>query len=728
MLQLIQHLRSEKPEIVDVPRPLLKRGHLLIKASHTCVSPGTERNSVEFAQKGLLQKAQARPDLVKQVVGKMRNDGLLTAAQAALARLDQPLSLGYSASGTACEVSPEIEGFAVNDRVAAAGAGYAMHAQIISVPANLVVPIPVGVDLESAAFVALGAIALHGVRLAEVQVGECVAVIGLGLVGQLTAQMLRASGCRVVGIDLKGERCALAGQYIDGVAQSESEFIGLVNRFSASRGADSVIIAADSKGAETVELAGKAARDRGRVVAVGGVQTNLPRQIYYDKELDFRVSRSYGPGRYDPAYEEKGQDYPYAYVRWTERRNMLSFLDLLDQKKIDVSALITHRFPIEKATAAYDLITGQSGTSFLGVVLTYPLEAPMGTTVVLKENSASATQVRQQNLSVSFLGAGNFARSVLIPAARSVPDVTLQGVATASGLTCRQVASKFGFAFCTTDSGEILRHSQTNTVAIATRHDLHARQVIQALQAGKNVFVEKPICISEEELREISKVYLTVRGKIQLTVGYNRRFAPCILKLKSFATSFKEPMIAHYRVNAGFIKADHWLQDPSVGGGRIVGEICHFVDLLMHLTGAAPVRVTAKGLPNGGRYRDDNLVILLEFADQSVGTIHYCANGDASFPKERLELFVGGATGVVDDFKTLQLVRNGKSEVVRSWLRKDKGHRGEWQAFAEALKQGSEAIPFGEIVVGMLATFGIQKSLRSGAPVDIQTAGFPQSD
>jgi predicted dehydrogenase/threonine dehydrogenase-like Zn-dependent dehydrogenase len=695
---------------------------VLIRVAYTCVSPGTERSAVDFAKKNLLQKAQARPDLVAQVIRKARNDGLGAACKAALSRLEQPLALGYSASGTVIEIAEGSAQTVIPYRAAAAGTGYASHAEFIVVPANLVVPVPDSVDLESASFVALGSIALHGVRLAQPQIGECVAVIGLGIVGQITLQILKAAGCRVVGTDLKKERVEIARPYGDAVTADKSEFDAAVRRFSSGRGADVVIIAADSTTAAPVELAAEVARDRGTVVAVGAVATHLPRRAYYDKELSFRVSRSYGPGRYDPTYEEKGQEYPYAYVRWTERRNMQAFLDLVAQKKIDITALITHRFSIDHAPKAYELIAGGSPESSLGVVLTYPEQSPAPTPSLLIQQHDTAPSAAV--LHVSLLGAGTFARSVLIPSIKEIPELKVQGVATATGITAASVAKKFGFAFSTTNAQEILNDPATNVVVIATRHHLHAVQVIQSLAAGKHVFVEKPLCITREELREISEAYCGVRRRLILGTGYNRRFAACVRKVKSFRLAVKEPLLMTYRINAGFLRNDHWIQDSAEGGGRIVGEVCHFVDLLTYITGELPTRVTARALPNGEKYSSDNLAIVLEFADGSIGTIHYCANGDSAFPKERLEIFGGGTTAVIEDFKVLQIVRDGKSTITRWRLAKDKGHRREWQEFARALKEGREPIPYEEIVAGMLATFAVVSSLRTQGTVNVDTDAF----
>jgi len=474
-----------------------------------------------------------------------------------------------------------------------------------------------------------------------------------------------------------------------------------------------------------VNLAGQVARDRAVVTAVGTVGMDIERKAYYEKELDFRISRSYGPGRYDAVYEQKGRDYPIGYVRWTETRNMDSFLQLLAERKLDVQSLITHRFPIEQAHGAYELITGKSHAPFLGVLFTYPEASPLAQRIDL---TAHAQRAGEKSVAVGLLGAGGFAMGTLLPAMRAIEGVELVGCCSATGAHSRSASDKFGFRYCTTDEGEILRDASVNTVVIATRHHLHACQVLAALAAGKHVFCEKPLCLTEEELLEIVQARMSdsTTSRPLLMVGFNRRFAPLGVEMKEFV-SRGEPLVMHYRVNAGFIPPDHWVRDPEQGGGRIRGEVCHFVDFLTYLVGAVPIAVQALPLSHSGVYSDDNVVITLRFGNGSLGTIHYVANGDKSFSKERVEVFGGGAVAVLEDFRRLELVRGGRKRVMENRLTQDKGHRGEWQAWAEAIVgKRAEPIPFDEIVASTLATLRIAEARASGQGCEIDVPAFFQ--
>jgi predicted dehydrogenase len=454
------------------------------------------------------------------------------------------------------------------------------------------------------------------------------------------------------------------------------------------------------------------------VVSVGAVGTEIPRKPYFEKELNFVISRSYGPGRYDPNYEDKGQDYPVEFVRWTENRNMEAFLDLLSRCQINVSPLISHRFPIEDATDAYDLISGKRPESFLGVLLTYSDNVSFDRKVKLTSASLTA------HLRIGMLGAGNFATAILLPAMQQVKDIEFVGISTGSGVSARHVGERFGFSFCATDERELFEDSSINTIVIATRHNAHERQVIAALRAGKNVFCEKPLCIREEELAEIIGVHESIPAP-RLMVGFNRRFAPLAIKMKQFFSDIREPLSINYRVNAGYIPQTHWTQNPEQGGGRIIGEACHFVDLLTFLTRSTPVRVFAAPLANDGRYNEDNLHITLQFENGSVGTITYLANGDKSIPKERVEVFAAGSIAILDDFRTLELTRDAKRDRMTSKLRQDKGHRGEWEAFVDAIRTGTQSpIAFREIVATTLTTFRALDSARTGSAVDVNTDDF----
>jgi predicted dehydrogenase/threonine dehydrogenase-like Zn-dependent dehydrogenase len=706
-----------------------------VRVASSVVSAGTERASSEFARKNLLQKAKSRPDLVRDVINKVHRDGLLSAIQAVRSRLDQPQSPGYSSAGTVIAIGEGVTDIQPGDRVACAGAGFAVHAEIACVPRLLVARIPsrsVGdeVPFEEAAFSTLGAVALHCIRTAEATLGDLVAVIGLGLLGQLTLQLLKAAGCRVLGMDLDPSRVELARQMgADSVATSSSAFLDLCSDVSQGIGVDSVLITAETPSSDPVNLAGAVARDRAVVVAVGTVGMDIERKAYYEKELDFRVSRSYGPGRYDAAYEQKGRDYPIGYVRWTETRNMEAFVRLLAEGKVNLGPLITHRFEIEHASRAYDLITGEIREPFLGVVIQYP-----GTAVESRRPNLRTTGARRSyppnGVNVGLLGAGGYASSTLIPAMKASSATSLISVCAASGSHAQHAARKFGFQTSTTSESELIHNPEINAVVIATRHHLHARQVLDALGAGKSVFCEKPLCLSEDELIEICRTYLANSGseKLALMVGFNRRFAPMVQRLKAFLEPISEPLALHYRVNAGHLPVDHWMNDREQGGGRILGEACHFVDLTMFLAGSRVMDAEARAVGNSPRYSGDNVLISLRFSNGSEGTISYLANGDRSFAKERIEIFGGGSTAVLEDFRRLELVRNGRKEMIHSRLRQDKGHRSEWAAFAECLRTADDPpIAFEEIVASTLTTLRIQESLATGRKSDIDTALFLDS-
>jgi predicted dehydrogenase len=716
MKQVVQDMRSGQTMIVEVPVPKPGPGMVLVRTAVSLVSTGTERHALGFASRGLVGKAVARPDLVRQVIAKARRDGVLTAVEAAMNRLDQPLPVGYSSAGTVVEIGKGVKGIRAGDRVACAGGGYAVHAEFAQVPANLVARLPRGVEFEAGAFATLGAIALHGFRLGGAQVGERVGVIGLGLIGLLTTGVAKAAGCEVFGVDIDPERVKRARK-IGAKAVSREEASAAAEAFSGGAGLDVVLICADTPSNDAVELAGEVARDRANVVAVGLVGTQVPRPLYYAKELTFKISRSYGPGRYDPSYEERGLDYPMGYVRWTEGRNLQGFTKMLDDGAIDVAPLISHRFPISQAAQAYRLIQGETHEAFLAVLLTYDPGSEDG---VLGRRVDVSTRSPEPSATVRLgvLGAGNFANAVLLPLLRRIPSVECVGLASAGGVSGASAARKFGFRYTTTDDAQIFDDPQVNTVAVLTRHNLHARQTIAALKAGKNVFCEKPLALSWKELESIAGALR--RSRRILMVGFNRRFAPMAVRLRQATASLGKPMVMQYRVNAGALPAAHWVQDPEQGGGRIIGEVCHFIDLLTFLAGGSPTRVSAQGLPDDDRFRDDNVVINLTFADGSIGTISYVANGARSSSKERLEVFSGGTTAVLDDFRRLETFANGRHRVWRDRFRQDKGHRAEWMAFVESLNAGGPPpIPYDQLFGVSLAALAAVEALRSGKPVEI---------
>jgi len=716
MKQLLQNIKTGKASIEDVPVPTPRAGQALVRVAASLVSAGTERMVVEFAEKSLAGKARSRPDLVQQTLDKAKREGLMPTVQAVFNRLDQPMALGYSSAGVIVALGKNMQGFKVGQRVACAGGGYAVHAEYNLVPKKLLTPLPKNVDFESAAFTTLGAIALHGFRLAETQLGENVAVIGLGLLGLLTIQIAAAAGCNVLGVDLDPARVQLASALgLQAVARSRAESSAMA--FSANRGVDAVIICADAASNDPVELAGVIARDRARVVATGAVGLNIPRKVYYEKEISFINSRSYGPGRYDSNYEENGNDYPLGYVRWTEGRNFQAVVDLLASRKLKVESLITHRFPIEDGVKAYEVITGKKKEPFLGVLLTYSNTVEkLESLKVVRFNLQTLKHSNKVNLGV--LGAGLYANATLLPVIKNNKDFELVGIASSGGLHAQHSGKKFGFQYATSSDDEILNDPNINAVAILTRHDSHAELVVKALKAGKHVFVEKPLAINSDQLSVISKQLLKTDHCLLMT-GFNRRFSPLAQSLKSSIIHRQSSMYLHYRVNAGYIPLNHWTQDESLGGGRIIGEACHFIDMLTFLVGAPPVSVTAHALPNHGKYRDDNVSMTFTFPDGSIGVVDYLANGDKSMPKERLEVFCEGMIAVLDDYVSLTTVKDGKKKVES--MAQDKGWKAEMATFAESIREGSEPpIPYEQLIGVTKSTFAAAESIRNNGTVEIK--------
>ncbi len=713
MKQLLQNLKDGKTLVSEVPAPEPRAGQALVKTAVSLVSAGTERMVVEFAEKSLAGKARSRPDLVRQVIEKARREGIFATARAALNRLDEPMALGYASSGVIERLGEGMEGFHVGQRVACAGGGYAVHAEYAVVPRALLTPLPDSVDFETAAFTTLGAIALHGFRLAELQLGESVAVIGLGLLGLLEIQIAAAAGCRVLGIDIAPDRVQRAASLgLQAVPRENAE--SAVQAFTANRGVDAVLICADTPSTDPVVLAGEISRDRGRVVAVGAVGLTLPRKIYYEKELSFINSRSYGPGRYDSSYEEKGQDYPLGYVRWTEGRNFEAMISLFAEGKVQAAPLITHRFPIEDAADAYEVITGKRNEDFLGVVITYPQDARAEKRIAYPKTHAPS----DAPCKLGVIGAGLFANATLLPALKKVEGLALKGIASRGGLHAAHSAKKFGFEYAASDADSILQDPDINAVAILTRHDEHASLLLRALRAGKAALVEKPLALSEEELAEIEAFLRENENAPMFSVGFNRRFAPLAKRLAAFLEGRAEPLSLHYRVNAGYLPSTHWLHDPQQGGGRIIGEGCHFIDFATFLAGAPPMSVTAHALPDGGKYREDVLSMTFEFPDGSLAVIDYLANGDKSFPKERVEVFCEGKIAVLNDFRQLELISEGRRKRYKG--KQDKGWRGEWKAFTRALREGgAPPIPYADLFGVTRASFAAIRALRERVRVEI---------
>ncbi len=702
MRQVVQNLKNGVTELLDVPAPACHAGQLLIATRRSLISAGTERMLVEFGQANLLAKAKAQPERVRQVLDKVRTDGLLPTLETVFARLDQPLPLGYCNVGTVLAVGEGVTGFAPGDRVVSNGP----HAEIVCVPKNLCCRIPDEVSDDEAAFTVLAAVGLQGLRLADPALGETVVVLGLGLLGLIVVQLLVANGCRVLGADFDAHKLALARQFGAGTVDlsTGADPVTAAMAFSNNRGVDAVIITASTKSNEPVHQAAQMSRKRGRIVLVGVTGLALDRADFYEKELTFQVSCSYGPGRYDEAYEQRGQDYPFGFVRWTEQRNFEAVLDLLAGKQLDFGALISRQVPQAQAPDAYRLLTEDH--ALLGVILTYPENVSTARVIAMPQKPAqnSRTVVGHPPV-VGVIGAGNFASLVLLPALAKT-DARLKTVVDSSGAASALAARKYGFAQATSEYREALEDADITTVFIATRHNTHARFVIEALRAGKHVFVEKPLALNREELLQVRSAWEEA-GDRHLMIGFNRRFAPLAMRMRKLLASRSQPLSVIYTVNAGAIPPEHWTQDLKVGGGRIIGEGCHFIDLIRHLVGAPIVGLEARMLGDvpGVGVRQDKMSILLEFADGSMGTVHYLANGSKRFPKERVEVFSEGRVLVLDNFQRLQGYGWGGFAGARG-MRQDKGHQAEIQAFITRLQNGGEmVIPWSELEEVTLASF-----------------------
>lgn len=709
MKQIIQSLKDGSTILEDVPTPRTRRGSLLIETSSSLVSAGTERMLVDFGKSNWVERARQQPDKVRMVLEKLRTDGVVATFEAVQSKLDQPLPLGYCNVGRVIEVGAGVAGFQPGDRVVSNGP----HAEAVSVPRNLCAPVPDSVSDEHGAFTVLGAIGLQGVRLAAPTIGECVVVTGLGLIGLMTVQILRAQGCRVLGIDLDPSRLELAAQFgaeVVNPAKGE-DVLARANAFSRGRGVDAVLITASTRSSEPVSQAAKMCRKRGRIVLVGVTGLELSRADFYEKELSFQVSCSYGPGRYDPAYEEQGQDYPVGYVRWTEQRNFEAVLDLMASGALDLEPLISHRFALQDAPRAYELLS--SGEPSLGILLQYPGlgNAPTERAVSLPGHGMGEGGSAQQP-AVGFIGAGNYAGRVLIPAFRKA-GARLEMVASGGGVSAVHYGKKHGFARATTDVASMLEDDALNTVIIATRHDQHAGQVLDALRAGKHVFCEKPLCLTHEELDAIEQEASGRPGQ-KLMVGFNRRFAPHVHRIHQGLRAAKQPAAFVMTINAGEIPADHWTQDPAQGGGRIVGEACHFIDLLRYLAGVPVDHWSAMSMgPSAGLgITDDKAFINLHFSDGSMGTIQYLANGSKRFPKERLEVFCGGRILRLDNFRRLQAFDWPGVRAMRL-MRQDKGQADCAAAFLASVSKGEASpIPLDELIEVSRVTLNIAQDLR----------------
>ena len=709
---------SGEVKLEEVCAPIARPGGVLVHTAFSLISAGTERAKVQQSQMSLVGKARARPDQVRRVLTTLARDGVVATYRKVMNQLKTPVPLGYSLSGEVVEVGEGAEFFRVGDRVACAGST-ANHAELVFVPTNLCVKVPSGVSLESAACTTVGAIALHGVRQGNAQIGDVVVVLGLGLVGQFCVQLLIASGCKVLGVDFDPARLELAARLgAHQVSQTDRhEASSKLAEMSGGMGADVVLITAASSGPEPVHLAAELARDRARIVAIGTTALDLPREIFYKKELELRMSRSYGPGRYDPSYEDQGVDYPAGYVRWTENRNMESFLDLVKSGQVRPEALISHHIPFAEAERAYQVLLDDK--SALGILLEYDSsQKELERRIVLTSRPRTAVQ----QVSLGVIGAGNFCKSSLLPHLSREPKIRMMGICAATGISAKDTAKRFDFEYATCDPHEILSDRTINSVLIATPHNLHAPLAATALRAGKCVFVEKPLALEAAQLKELERI--CAEGNSGLMVGYNRRFAPHVRELARWMHSQPSTWVATYRVNAGRVPKDHWYRNPE-NGGRLLGEVCHFVDLLIYLFACYPLRVSAesaRAFTSKGPL-EDNATYTLCFESGSIAHIVYSAEGDSSVGKEHLEIIGNGGVATLEDFRRLTIVQNGKKREWRSW-RQDKGHKKEMHEFVQAATSGSAMpIPLADLWTTSYVCFTLRDALQERTEGRVELAG-----
>ena len=712
MQQLTQKLGSGDMIIQEVPYPQLGKGMVIVKNHYSIISAGTEGSTVLAARKSLIGKAKERPQQVKQVIDTLKKQGPIQTYRAVMKKLDAYSPLGYSCAGEVVEVGEGVTAFEVGDKVACAGVGYANHAEIVAVPINLCVKLNEEADLKNAAYNTLGAIAMQGVRQADMRLGESCVIIGLGLLGQLAALILKASGVTVIGMDVSEDavKQAIENDVVDlGLTRNAVGVEAQIQDATNGYGADAVIIAAATSSLDPINFAGAIARKKGKIVVLGAVPTGFDRDPYwYRKELELKMACSYGPGRYDLNYEEKGIDYPLPYVRWTEKRNMEAFQNLLNTKRIDIGYLTTHEFEFDKAKAAFDLVVSKS-EPFTGIALKYDTSKEISKA---KIKTSDATKLGKVN--ISFIGAGNYAQGNLLPNIPESDEVARVGVLTNTGTTSKRVAEKFKFQFCATNEADVL-DDKTNTVFVATRHDSHGSYVLKSLQANKHVFVEKPLCLLESELEAI--IEMQSKGNKAVMVGFNRRFSPLTAKLKKAIGNNLMTML--YRINAGAIPKDTWIQDLEIGGGRVLGEVCHFIDYLTYLNGSLPVKISASALPDANQL-NDTLNILIQFENGSSGVVAYYANGSKTMTKEYVEVFSAGMSATLSDFKELKIYGKGKPKK-KKLLNQNKGQKEMVEAFVDRLlKDGQAPIPFDDIVAVTKASFKVLESVkRGGAQIDI---------
>lgn len=733
MKQIIQYQKTGEMMIKDLPAPVLKDGGILVQNVFSLISSGTERSSVETAKASLISKARSRPDLVKQVIDNVKREGLITTYKKVQNRLDKYKEFGYSSAGIVLETSSGR--FKIGDRVACAGTGYASHAEVIFVPQNLAVKIPDTVSFEDASFTTLGAIALQGIRQADVHLNEYVAVIGLGLLGLLTVRLLKINGCSVIGLDISDNNFQIAKEFgCDEVLLSNSDSVSAINSLTKGFGTDAVIITASARSNEPLEYALRYARKKSKIVIVGSVNMNIPRSPFYEKELDLKISCSYGPGRYDYNYEEFGIDYPIGYVRWTENRNMQTVLDLIADKSLDVSSLISHKIPISRALDAYAIITGKIKDPYRGILIEYPFnefnDTHLNRVFNLQSSTNKKTVSSEQNLpdnckpgnyqdiKIGFIGVGNFAQNYLLPTLVK-HKITLCIISNSLPLSSDTVGKKYSFNFCSSDINEVFLDSTVNTVFIATRHDSHTQLTLKSLKNNKHTFVEKPVAINRSELMELYNYLSENQNGLSYMVGFNRRFSKTFIDIKNFFNSRNEPLFITYRVNAGAVPADHWLNHKSQGG-RIIGEACHFIDCMQYLTDSEPVTVFASSLDLQGENNSntENINVTINFRDGSIGNLIYIANGNNSLPKEYCEVSSGGKTAVMNNFHDTIFYTASKKRKIR--YHQGKGHREEVEHFLNVITgKENQKLSFNSACLTTLTTFCILDSIKRREVVEI---------
>ncbi|MFH1283569.1 MAG: bi-domain-containing oxidoreductase [bacterium] len=709
MKQVVQNYKTGALKVEEVPDPIGVPNSLLVETKASLISAGTERTKIETAKMNIIEKAFTRLDLVKTIFANIKQEGIVFTIKKAMNRLDSPVSLGYSCAGIVRDRGAGVKNFKVGDRVACVGEGSAAHSEVNSIFPDYAANVPENVDFDEASFAGLGSIALHSVDSAMIKEGESVVVIGLGLIGQLVMQILKSKGCTVLGVDIDNQKIQTARNLgLDyGCNPLNDDVLSLVKSFTNGNLADAVIVAAASKTSQPLEVAGQIVKNKGRVILVGAMPICIPRKEYYEKEITFMISRSFGADLYYK--ENKNHWYPYGYMPKTVNETMAEFLSLVAKNKILLKPLITHRFNLNEAQNAYKLISSGK-ESYFGVLFNYN-ENPVKSGVVSISQKAQI-----KGLNIGFLGAGNFAQGYLLPSLRRRDDVNLVGVAAGRGLNAKSAAEKFGFNYSTTDSYKIINDESIDVVFITTRHNLHGKMVVEALKKGKSVFVEKPLCINKDELSEIVRIY--DEDKHSLMAGFNRRFSNLLTTAKSFFSNRIGPLHVHYRVNAGSLPKDHWLLDKYVGGGRIIGEVCHFVDLLQFLIQSAPMEVYAAASNLSETGNDVSLII--KYKDGSIGMIDYSTEGDASFPRERIEIFGENSAVAIDNFNKAVYSRSGRSASKRLFSR-DIGHANELNSYIDSLKtgDGKSLIPFKEIAMTTYITFKIEESINTCLPVEI---------